>query len=193
MVLTAAHQRLVFKGEKAMTEKNISTISEPMQYSYMIDDPIKRAKRWIEETEEWQKALSAEETAHAETKALLAEEREKFKMLIETVYEFVRNNARMNGKKVASDLGTDGAESKEFEDYWMTAREWCLEHQLPVNVNEPKWIVSDRLTDICITFPEKEQWRLDSVGTRWFPKWACDILDRMYEKDDTFLSEYRTE
>ena len=27
--------------------------------SYMIDNPIERAKRWIEETEEWQKALSA--------------------------------------------------------------------------------------------------------------------------------------
>ena len=35
--------------------------------SYMIEDKIERAKRWIEETEEWQKALSAEETAHAET------------------------------------------------------------------------------------------------------------------------------
>ena len=44
--------------------------------SYMIENPIERAKRWIEETEEWQKALSAEETAHAETKALLAEEKE---------------------------------------------------------------------------------------------------------------------
>ena len=174
-----------------MIEKNISTTSEPMQYSYMIDDPIKRAKRWIEETEEWQKALSAEETAHAETKALLAKEREKFEMLIETVGEFVRSNARVNDKKVASDLGTDGAESEDFEEEWMTAREWCLEHQLPVYVKELKWIVSDRLTDICITFPEREQWRLDSIGTRWFPQWACNILDRMYETDDTFLAEYR--
>ena len=49
--------------------------------SYMIDDPIERAKRWIEEMEEWQKALSAEETAHDETKVLLAEEREYFEML----------------------------------------------------------------------------------------------------------------
>ena len=23
------------------------------------------------------------------------------------------------------------------------------------------------------------------------PKWACDILDKMYDEDDTFLSEYR--
>ena len=174
-----------------MTEKNISTTSEPMQYSYMIDDPIKRARRWIEETEEWQKALSSEETAHAETKAQLAKEREKFKMLSEVVYEFVRTTARVNDKKGATDLGTASAESEECEEDWMTAREWCLEHQLPVSVNELKWIVSDRLTDICITFPEREQWRLDSVGTRWFPKWACDILDRMYETDDTFLAEYR--
>ena len=176
-----------------MTEKNISTTSEPMQYSYMIDDPIKRAKRWIEEMEEWQKALSSEETAHAETKALLAEERLKFEMLSEAVDDLVRTNARVNDKKGASDLDTSGAESEEFEDAWMTAREWCYEHQLPVSVNELKWIVSDRLTDICITFPEREQWSLDSVGTRWFPKWACDVLDRMYESDDTFLSEYRTE
>lgn len=176
-----------------MIGKNISTTSEPMQYSYMIDDPIKRAKRWIEEMEEWQKALSSEETAHAETKALLAEERKYYDMLSDAVDKFVRNNARMNDKKDATDLGTDGAESKEFEDYWMTAREWCLEHQLPVYVKELKWIVSDRLTDICITFPEKEQWSLDSVGTRWFPKWACDILDRMYDNDDTFLAEYRPE
>ena len=175
-----------------MIEKNISTTSEPMQYSYMIDDPVLRAKRWIEETDEWQKALSAEETAHAETKALLAEEREKFKMLSDAVDEVVRTNARVNGEKVASDLGTAGAESKECEEDWMTAREWCYKYQLPVSVKELKWIVSDRLTDICITFPEREQWRLDSVGTRWFPKWACDVLDRMYEKDDTFLSEYRT-
>lgn len=106
--------------------------------SYMIENPIERAKRWIEETEEWQKALSAEETAHAETKALLAEEQEKFKMLIETV-------------------------------------------------------VSEQLTVICAAHPEREQWRLDSNGTRLFPKWACDILDKVYEDDDMFLMKYRTE
>ena len=120
-----------------MTEKNISTTSEPMQYSYMIDDPVLRAKRWIEETEEWQKALSAEETAHAETKALLAEEREKFDILSETV-------------------------------------------------------VSEQLTAICAAHPERVQWRLDSNGTRLFPKWACDILDKVYEDNDMFLMKYRT-
>ena len=136
------------------------------------------------------KALQAELD---ETKALLEEERKYFERLSDAVDEFVRDNARVNGEKVASDLGTDGAESEESEEDYMTAREWCYKYQLPVSVKELKWIVSDRLTDICITFPEKEQWRLDSVGTRWFPKWACDILDRMYENDDTFLSEYRTE
>ena len=161
--------------------------------SYMIEDKIERTKRWIEEMEEWQKILSVFKDAYDETKALLAEERKYYEMLSDAVDEFVRDNARVNGKKVASDLGTDGAESKESEDAWMTAREWCLEHQLPVYVKELKWIVSDRLTDICITFPEREQWSLDSVGTRWFPKWACNILDRMYESDDTFLSEYRPE
>ena len=114
-------------------------------------------------------------------------------MLSDAVDDTVRTNALVNGKKGASDLGTDGAESEDSEDAWMTAREWCYKYQLPVSVKELKWIVSDRLTDICITFPEKEQWRLDSVGTRWFPKWACDVLDRMYESDDTFLSGYRTE
>ena len=161
--------------------------------SYMIEDKIERAKRWIEETEEWQKALSSEETAHAETKALLAEEREKVEALNDAVDNLERTKSWINDKKVASALGTAGAKSKECEEAWMTAREWCLEHQLPVYVKELKWIVSDRLTDICITFPEREQWRLDSVGTRWFPKWACNILDRMYDNDDTFLSEYRTE
>ena len=176
-----------------MTEKNISTTSKPMQCSYMIEDRIERTKRWIEEMEEWQKVLSVVENAYDETKELLAEERLKFEMLSEAVDDLVRTNARVNDKKVASDLGTSGAESEEFEDAWMTAREWCLKHQLPVSVNELKWIVSDRLTDICITFPEREQWSLDSVGTRWFPKWACDILDRMYDNDNTFLSEYRAE
>ena len=133
------------------------------------------------------KALQAE---LYETKVLLAKEREYYEMLSEAVDRFT---AGVNDKKGASDLDTSGAESEEFEDAWMTAREWCLKHQLPVSVNELKWIVSDRLTDICITFPEREQWSLDSVGTRWFPKWACNILDRMYESDDTFLSEYRPE
>ena len=82
--------------------------------------------------------MSAEETAHAETKALLAEEREKFKMLIETV-------------------------------------------------------VSEQLTVICAAHPDRDQWRRDARGTKLFPKWACDILYKVYEDDSTFLSEYRTE
>lgn len=33
---------------------------------------------------------------------------------------------------------------------------------------------------------------LSSDSVRLFPKWACDILDKVYEEDSTFLSEYRT-
>ena len=182
--------------------------------SYMIDNPIERAKRWIEETEAWQKALSAEETAHAETKALLAEEKEK-------VDNLERTKAWISDKQVASAMGTAGALSKkcerlekeldksksemdlqiynvreairkEFEDVWMTAREWCFRHGLPVYVNEPKWVVSERLVGICSMYPEREQWHTNASGVRLFPKWACDILDKVYEEDSTFLSEYRT-
>ena len=182
--------------------------------SYMIEDKIERAKRWIEETEEWQKALSAEETAHAETKALLAEEKEK-------VEAAERTKAWIGDKKVASAMGTAGAKSrecerlkkevcelkserdleiynareairKEFEEAWMTAREWCYKHQLPVSVKELKWIVSDRLVEICSEHPDrKPQWHTNASGIRIFPKWACDILDKVYEDDSTFLSEYR--
>src|SRR5574344_472397 len=113
--------------------------------SYMIEDKIERAKRWIEETEEWQKALSAEETAHAETKALLAEEKEKANY-------FERTKSQIGDKKVATAMGTASAKSrecerlkkevcemksemdlqiynareavrKEYEDTWMTARD----------------------------------------------------------------------
>lgn len=181
--------------------------------SYMIENPIERAKRWIEETEEWQKALSAEETAHAETKALLAEEREKANY-------FERTKAQIGDKKVATAMGTAGALSKkcdrlekeldkaksemdaqmptireairkEYEDVWMTAREWCFKHKLPVYVNEPKWVVSERLVEICAEYPDREQWHTNAYGIRLFPKWACDILDKAYDEDDTFLSEYR--
>lgn len=181
--------------------------------SYMIENPIERAKRWIEETEEWQKALSAEETAHAETKVLLAEEKEK----VETLE---RTKSWISDKQVASAMGTAGALSKkcerlkkeldkveseiasqmptiresirkEYEDVWMTAREWCFKHKLPVYVNEPKWVVSERLVEICMTYPEREQWHLNAYGIRLFPKWACDILDKVYDEDSTFLSEYR--
>ena len=182
--------------------------------SYMIEDKIERAKRWIEETEEWQKALSAEETAHAETKVLLAEEKEKSEYL-------ERSKSWIGDKKVATAMGTAGALSKkcdrlekeldkvksetelqvynvreatrkEYEEAWKTARDWCYKHQLPVSVKELKWIVSDRLVEICASYPDREpQWHPNARGTRLFPKWACDILDKMYDEDDTFLAEYR--
>ena len=182
--------------------------------SYMIENPIERAKRWIEETEAWQKALSAEETAHAETKALLAEEKEK-------VDNLERTKSWISNKQVASAMGTAGAKTKEcerlkkevckleteissqmptirdsirkeYEDVWMTAREWCFRHGLPVYVNEPKWVVSERLVEVCSMYPEREQWHTNAYGIRLFPKWACDILDKVYEEDSTFLIEYRT-
>ena len=181
--------------------------------SYMIEDKIERAKRWIEETEEWQKALSAEETAHAETKVLLAEEKEKAEYL-------ERSKSWIGDKKVASAMGTAGAKSKEcerlkkevcnlksemdlqiynvreairkeYEEAWVKARDWCYKHKLTVKINEPKWAVSDKLTEICETYPDRDQWHRDARGTKLFPKWACDILDKMYDEDDTFLSEYR--
>ena len=183
--------------------------------SYMIEDKIERAKRWIEETEEWQKALSAEETAHAETKVLLAEEKEKVEYL-------ERSKSWIGDKKVASAMGTAGAKSKEcerlkkevcklksemdlqiynvreavrkeYEESWVTAREWCYKHRLPVSTNQPKWIVSAKLAEICLTYPDREKWRTKaSSDVRMFPKWACDILDKMYDEDSTFLAEYRT-
>ena len=181
--------------------------------SYMIEDKIERAKRWIEETEEWQKALSAEETAHAETKVLLAEEKEK----VETLE---RSKSWIGDKKVASAMGTAGAKSKEcdrlkkevcklksemdvqiynaretirkeYEEAWVKARDWCYKHKLTVKINEPKWAVSAKLTEICEAYPGRDQWHRDASGTKLFPKWACDILDKMYDEDDTFLSEYR--
>ena len=183
--------------------------------SYMIEDKIERAKRWIEETEEWQKALSAEETAHAETKVLLAEEKEKNEYL-------ERSKSWIGDKKVASAMGTAGAKSKEcerlkkevcklesemevkiynvreairkeYEDAWMTARDWCYNHKITVKINEPKWAVSAKLTKICEAHPDRDQWRRDARGTKLFPKWACDILDKMYDEDDTFLADYRIE
>lgn len=182
--------------------------------SYMIEDKIERAKRWIEETEEWQKALSSEETAHAETKALLAEEKEKSNNL-------ERTKAQIGDKKVASAMGTASAKSKEcerlkkevckmksemdlqiynacsairkeYEEAWMTARDWCYNHKITVKMNEPKWAVSAKLTEICAEYPDrKPQWRRNDRGTKLFPKWACDILDKVYDEDSTFLAEYR--
>lgn len=183
--------------------------------SYMIDNPIERAKRWIEETEEWQKALSDEETAHAETKALLAEEKEKTDNL-------ERTKSWINDKKTASAMGTAGALSKkcdrlekeldkvksemdlqiynacsairkEYEEAWMTARDWCYKHKITVKIKEPKLRVSARLSEICSMYPNREKWHPNSYGVRLFPKWACDILDKVYDEDSTFLREYRIE
>ena len=181
--------------------------------SYMIEDKIERAKRWIEETEEWQKALSAEETAHAETKVLLAEEKEKNEYL-------ERSKSWIGDKKVASAMGTAGAKSKEcdrlkkevcelksemevkiynvreavrkeYEEAWVTARNWCYKHGITVKINEPKWIVSAKLAEICAAYPDREQWRTNASDVRMFPKWACDILDKEYDEDSTFLADYR--
>ena len=154
-------------------------------YSYMIEDKIERAERWIEETEEWQEILSVVKNAYDETKALLAEERLKFEMLSEAVDDLGRTTARVNDKKVA--------ESKESEEACTTARDWCLKHKLPVSTNEPEWTVSRQLTDICMTFPKREQWHRDSSGTELFPQWACNLLDKVYGDDYIYLLENRTE
>ena len=161
--------------------------------SYMIEDKIERTKRWIEEMEERQKILSVFKDVYDEMKALLAEERLNYEMLSEAVDDFVRPTARANDKKGATDLGTDGAESKEYEEAYMTARDWCLKHELPVSTNEPEWTVSRQLTDICMTFPKREQWHLDSSGTKLFPQWAFNILDKVYGDDYIYLLENRTE
>lgn len=157
--------------------------------SYMIEDKIERTKRWIEEMEEWQKILSVVKDAYDETKALLAEERVKFEMLSEAVDDAVRTTPRIIDKKGATAPGTSGAESKESEEVWTTARDWCFKHKLPVITNEPEWTVSKQLTDICTTFPKRDQWRLDSSGTKLFPQWACNILDKVYDDDYIFLLE----
>lgn len=135
--------------------------------------------------------------------------------------EALRTKSQISDKQVASAMGTAGALSKkcdrlekevcelksemelqrynvreavrkEFEEAWTTARDWCYNHQLTVKINEPKWAVSAKLTEICEAHPDrKPQWRRDARGTKLFPKWACDILDKMYDEDDTFLREYR--
>ena len=135
------------------------------------------------------KALQAE---LYETKVLLAKEKAYYEMLSEAVDKFGRTNVLVNGKKVASDLGTDGEESKESEEVWTTARDWCFKHQLPIYAIEPKRTVSELLTDICETLPDREQWYRNASGIRIFPKWACNILDKVYE-NNPFLLEYRAE
>ena len=154
-------------------------------YSYMIEDKIERAERWIEETEEWQKILSVFKDAYDEMKALLAEERLNYEMLSEAVDDLARPTARANDKK--------GAESKESEESYMTARDWCLKHKLPVSTNEPERTVSKQLTDICMVFPKREQWHRDSSDTKLFPQWAFNILDKVYDDNYIFLLENRTE
>lgn len=148
-----------------------------------------------------------------ETKALLAEEKEKTNYL-------ERTKSWIGDKKVASAMGTAGAKSKEceclkkevcklksemdlqiynvreavrkeYEESWVTAREWCYKHGLPTHPNQPKWTVSDELAKICLTYPDREKWRTNASDVRIFPKWACDILDKMYDEDDTFLADYR--
>lgn len=134
--------------------------------------------------------------------------------------EAIRTKSWISDKQVASAMGTAGALSKkcerlekeldkvksemdaqmptireairkEYEDVWMTAREWCFKHGLPVYINEPKWVVSNRLVEICAMYPDKEQWHTNASSVRLFPKWACDILYKVYEEDSTFLAEYR--
>ena len=164
---------------------------------------------------DYARALIAEkersDALEAQNKALTAERDEA-----------IRTKSWIGDKKTASAMGTAGALSKkcdrlekeldkvksemnlqvynacsairkEFEEDWKTARDWCYKHQLPVSVKELKWIVSDRLVKICAEYPDrKPQWRRNSSDIRIFPKWACDILDKMYDEDDTFLAEYRT-
>ena len=131
------------------------------------------------------KALRAE---LYETKVLLAKEKAYYELLSEVVDKFTHTNTRVNGKKVASDLGTDGAESEESEEVWITARDWCFKHQLPIYAIEPKRTVSELLTDICEALPDREQWYRNASGTLIFPQWACNILDKVY-KDNMFLLE----
>ena len=163
---------------------------------------------------DYARALIAEkersDALEAQNKALTAERDEA-----------IRTKAQIGDKKTATAMGTAGAKSrecerlkkevcelksemelkiyntreairKEYEEAWVTARDWCYNHKLTVKVNEPKWVVSAKLTEICESYPDrKPQWHTNARGTRLFPKWACDILDKMYDEDETFLSEYR--
>ena len=179
-------------------------------------NPAEAARAWADLYEKNQatelRALTAE-SERDETKVLLAEEKEKVEYL-------ERSKSWIGDKKVASAMGTAGAKSKEcerlkkeldkmeseidlkiysvreairkeYEEAWMTARDWCYKHGLPVYVNEPKWVVSERLVGICAEYPNREQWHMNAYGVRLFPKWACDILDKMYDEDSTFLADYR--
>lgn len=173
-----------------MTEKNISTTSELPQPSCMIEDKIERMKRWVEEMEEWKEILSVVKTTYYEMKAQLAEERKYYDMLSDAVDEFVSTNPLVNGKKGATDIGTDGAKSKESEEAYMTARDWCFKHQLPIRSTELNGTVERQLTIICMACPDREQWRVNNHYDRLFPKWACDVLDKAFD-DYMFLLEYK--
>ena len=173
-------------------------MSENKTGSYSVVQPtIYDYARALISEKERSDALEAQNRALTaeldETKALLAKERVYYEMLSEAVDEFTHTSPLVNGKKVASDLGTVGAKSKECEEAYMTSREWCFKHKLPVYANEPKLSVSEQLYGICMAYPDREQWCMNDSGTRLFPKWACDILDKMYDEDSTFLAEYRTE
>ena len=172
-----------------MTEKNITPTVETTG-SYSVNQPRVQPMRTLPHDYESaleallievrkNKALKAE---LYETKVLLAKEKAYYELLSEVVDKFTHTNARVNGKKGASDLGTDG------EDEWMTARDWCLKHQLPIYAIEPKRTVSELLTDICEARPDREQWYRNASGTLIFPKWACDILDKVHE-NNMFLLE----
>ena len=181
-----------------MTEKNI-TPTVKTTGSYSVNQQQAQPMRTLPHDYEYalealltevrkNKALQEELD---ETKAMLANEKVYYEMLSEAMDEFLLSNAWGNDKKGASDLGTVGAKSKESEEAYMTAREWCYNHQLPVSVKELKLTVSEQLYRICMEYPDREQWHMNDSGTRLFPKWACNILDRMYDEDSTFLSEYR--
>ena len=197
------------------------TVNQTQQQPMMLPNfcnPAEAARAWADLYEKNQaielRALTAE-SERDETKVLLAEEKGKVEYL-------ERSKSWIGDKKVASAMGTAGAKSKEcgrlkkeldklksemdvqiynaceavrkeYEDAWMTARDWCYNHKITVKINEPKWAVSAKLTKICEAHPDRDQWRRDARGTKLFPKWACDILDKVYDEDDTFLSEYRIE
>ena len=166
-------------------------------------DPAEAARAWAD---------LYEKNQAAEKRAITAESERD---------EAIRTKAQIGDKKVATAMGTASAKSKEcerlkkelgkmeseiasqmptireairkeYEDVWTTARDWCFKHKLSVYTNEPKWTVSNLLADICMAYPEREQWHMNAYGVRLFPKWACDILDKMYDEDSTLLAEYRT-
>lgn len=183
------------------------SVNQPQQQSVMLPNfcnPAEAARAWAD---------LYEKNQATELRALTAESERD---------EAIRTKAQIGDKKVASAMGTAGALSKkcdrlekevckmksemnlqiydirdairkEYEEAWMRARAWCYKHGLPTNTNEPKWTVSARLRSICKSYPEREQCHPDASGVLLFPKWACDILDKVFDEDSTFLAEYRTE